>query len=243
MGRTELGDFEDARTVGLVFVKPFLDHSTKVFPEGVKPFGVLLGGCFQFGQDLFGQAVLDLGQDGVVLQHLARDVKRQVLTVDHTGNKTQPWRQQFVCTFGDEDLADIKFQMAFALRIIKIERPHGRKVKKAGIFNRAFGLIVDGFPRIIKRMRIVFVEFLVLFLGDFGFRTGPKGGCLIEGLVTIGLHQNHRNADMIGIGFDDMAELVFFGEFLEFVGQMQGDLGAAAFHFGFGNGVFALAVR
>ena len=63
---------------------------------------------------------------------------------------------------------------------------------------------MDGFPRIIEGVRVMFIKLFVLFFGDFRLRASPKGGRFVQRLVPVALHQNNRNTNMIGIGFDDV---------------------------------------
>jgi hypothetical protein len=55
----------------------------------------------------------------VVLQHLARDVERQIFRVDHAADEAQIGRQQ-VGVVGNEDAAHIEFDLALAVRLEQV---------------------------------------------------------------------------------------------------------------------------
>ncbi len=119
-----------------------------------------------------------------------------------------------------------------------------RHVQQARVFELAFDLVVAPRLRIVEVVRDVFVEFLVLVVGDLGARSGPQrlrrvdrsptrrparpfsSPLLVVGVDRL-LHHLDRDADVIGILAHDVAQPIAVGEFLRVVFQMQRHVGAA----------------
>ena len=141
------------------------------------------------------------------------------------------------------------FRPRGASRFHKIERRVLRYVQQARVFEFAFDLVVAPRLRIVEVVRDVFVEFLVLVVGDVGPRAGPQRLRRVDGLPLIArpsafffaflssasnvcFHHLDGDADVIGILAHDVAQPKRVGELFRIVFQMQRDVGAARGFFG-----------
>ena len=74
----------------------------------------------QFRDHAAGERLAHLHDLRIVLQHLARDIERQILAVDDAAHEAQIGGQQ-LRIIGDEDAPYVKLDMAFAPLIEQIE--------------------------------------------------------------------------------------------------------------------------
>ncbi len=81
----------------------------------------VVGELLQLRDDAASHRLPDLRELRIVLQHLARDVQRQVLAVDDAADEAQIGRQE-VGVVGDEDAADIELDLALARRLEQVKR-------------------------------------------------------------------------------------------------------------------------
>ena len=140
-----------------------------------------------------------------MLQGFAADIERQIFRIHHTTDKPQMARDDIDILIGDEHAFYIKFQARHAIGVEEIEGFGGRDEQQVGIFDCAFGFIVQDQPWLIRLMRDVAVKFLVLFGCDFGFRAHPESGSFVgDDCFAAGFSDCNRKADMVGIGADDV---------------------------------------
>src|SRR3546814_19405608 len=104
------------------------DWSSDVCSSDLIGFAILLGQLVQFGQDAVGDALLDGGEDRAFLNHLPRDVERQVVAVDQPAHEAQVARQ-YLRLVGDEDAADIELHTHGPVRVEQAERTHGYRTQ------------------------------------------------------------------------------------------------------------------
>ena len=65
--------------------------------------------------------MLDRREDGALLDHLARDVERQIARIDEPAHEAQIARQDLRLV-GDEDALNVELDAAFAVGIEQVER-------------------------------------------------------------------------------------------------------------------------
>src|SRR5258708_2981483 len=104
-----------------ILVDAFLDDRAETIPDLLKIFRLLFGELLQFADHPAGYRFADLHQLRIVLQHLARDVERQVFAVDHAADEAQIGRQQ-IGIVGDEHAPHIELHLALARRLEQVER-------------------------------------------------------------------------------------------------------------------------
>ena len=146
----------------------------------------------------------------------------------------------------------------------EIERFVGGDVNDSLEFADPFGRVVNGGQRLVEVVGDVFVELLILLLGDLAFRSGPdrlhRVECLFGGLVDVaatldhlavliahrfraGHVHHHGILHVIGVLLDDGANAPLVQIFFHFVFQVQHDLGAASLLLALLYGVAAVAGR
>ena len=163
----------------------------------------------------------------IVLQHLARDVERQILAVDHAADEAQIGRQQ-VGVVGDEDAADVELDLALARRVEQVERLGRRREQQHRVGLPALGAVMQRHRRLVERAGDLLIGLLVVLRRELRFRPLPQRAGRID-LARLALlrHQLDRKLDVVGIGADDALDLVGLEIFLRVLFQMQDDLGAA----------------
>ncbi len=125
------------------------------------------------------------------------------------------------------------------LAVPQVEGRAAGQVEQLGVLLAALDLGVGPRQGRLEVVADVFVELLVLLVGDFALGSGPEGAGLVDRLVLIGqrllvlllvpflfLHQDGLD-DVVGVLADDGTQLPAVGQVLGLRAQMQGDLGAA----------------
>src|SRR5262245_48495880 len=105
-----------------IAVDSLLQHGPKIVPNLGVSLSLLLRELLEIAQHAAGHALSDRGQDGTFLDHLARDVERQVGRVHEPAHEAQIARQ-YLGVVRDEDALDIKLDAALAIDVEEIERP------------------------------------------------------------------------------------------------------------------------
>src|SRR5271165_6620457 len=204
-----------------VFVEALLKDGAKIIPE----FHVFLGRFVrllpELGQYSLGQRLADTRHHRVRLQHFAADVERQILAVDDATKEAQIRGQEIGPLVGDEYPPHIELDSALPLRVEKIERFSRWNEEKARVFENSFRFGMQSQPRIIEAVADVVIEFIVLLLGDFRFRTGPQGRGGVYRLFLAGVFEYDRQSDMVGIGIHDPTQSGRFEIFMLTVAQMH----------------------
>ena len=132
----EAGDLVELVAPLGVLVEALLDDRAEGLPGLLEAFLVVRGELFQVAQDAVGDRLADRFEHRVLLQHLARDVERQVFRIDDAAHEAKPGRQDLGLV-GDEDAADIELDAALALGIEEVERlprrneERGRSIRAA----------------------------------------------------------------------------------------------------------------
>lgn len=226
MGRGEARQPQQLAAAFPILVEPLLEDRTESGPDLGIGLGIFGGGRLQFADDAGGEAAADLHHLRVVLQHLARQVERQVLAVDDTAHEAQIGRQQ-IGIVGDVDAADIKLHPPLAAGIGEVERRARRNEEQDGVGLPAFHLVVQRQRRFVESHRDGAIGLRVVLRLDLGLRALPQGAGGID-LTRLALvvDQLDGKQDVVGVGPDNALEF----EGLKVLGrlflEMQNDLGA-----------------
>ena len=210
----------------------FLDHGTERVPDFGERFRFLLAEAFQLRDHAAGDGFSDLRELRIVLQHLAGNIERQILAVDHAAHEAQVCRQQ-LGVVGDEDAADIELDLALARLVEQVERLCRRRKQQHGIGLPPLGAIMQRHRGIVEGAGDRLIGLLVVLRREFGFRPLPQRTGRID-LARLAPLRNQidRKLDVVGPGADDPLDLVRFEIFRRVLFQMQDDLGTAREAFG-----------
>ncbi len=148
-------------------------------------FGGILLHFLQDGKDLRRDRRLDLADDRVVLQHLARHVERQIRRIHHAFHEPQPARQQKVDVVADEDVAHVKRKSALLLRHEEVHRRLLRDEQERLELDRALAGERNRLERILEIVRQVLVEFGVLLRLHILLGALPQRHARVEGLGLV----------------------------------------------------------
>ena len=127
----------------------FLDHGAERVPDFGERFRLLVAEAFQLRYHAAGDGFADLRELRIVLQHLAGDVERQILAVDHAADEAQIGRQD-IGVVGDEDAADIELDLALARLVEQVERLGRRRKQQHRIGLPALGAIMQRHRRLVE---------------------------------------------------------------------------------------------
>ena len=207
--------FEEARELGVVLA-PF--------------FGVILGFFIKVLEQAFGDDIAEFADKGRVLHGLAGDVEGKVLAIDHTADETHPVREELGGLGVDEDFFAIERDTGFGLA-----HAHELHVligeEEQGIDDeRGVGLEMQAVGGGVPGVGGEFVEVVVLFVSDVFAGFEPEG---LDGVDTFAV-QVDREANEVGVAFEDFLDALGLGEFGSVFFEVQGD-GAATFLVGGGS--------
>ena len=183
--------------------------------------------AFQLAQDATGQRLADLRHLRIVLQHLARDVERQVLAVDHAAHETQIGRRQ-VGVVGDVDAAHIELHAALAGRIEHVERPARGSKQQHRVGDPALGAVMQRHRGLVECAGDGAIGLGIVLGLELGLRPLPERARRVDlaGLSLLVLELD-RKLDMLRIGPDDALDLVGFEKAFGVGLEVEKDLGAA----------------
>ena len=170
--RGEAGDLEQAVAPLRILVQALLDDRAEILPDLGEFLRLGLGELAELLHDAVGDALADRREDRALLDHLARDVERQVGAVDDEAHEAQPARQD-VGVLGDEDAPDIELVAPLARRIEQVERPRAGDEGEHRIFVPPLGAPVHGQRRLVELAGEAAVELGVFLRLDVGFRLRP----------------------------------------------------------------------
>ncbi len=209
----------------VILVQPFLEHRTEGFPDLIERFGVLRGQGFQLAQDAAGQRLAHLRDLRIVLQHLARDVQRQILAVDDTAHEAQIGGQK-VGVVGDVDAPDIELDAALAGGIEEVERPRRGSEQQHRVGQPSFRLVVERHGGLVEAGGETAIRLLVFFRLDLRFGPLPERARRVD-LTRFGPDELDRKLNVVRIGPDHALDLGGLEVALGVLLQMQHDLGPA----------------
>ena len=145
----EQEQFLDFVLVGLVDLDAFLEHLAELPVETEVILLRFLHHRFQLGEDLGGDALFNLLDDGVFLQDFSRDIERKVIRLDYTLDEAQVTRQQRLAIVHDEDPLHVKVDAVLGAFLLEhVERRLGRQVQQRLELNLALGGVMDGLDRV-----------------------------------------------------------------------------------------------
>src|SRR5271165_2006117 len=148
-GRSESGHLGQAVAPLRVLIEALLDHAAEMLPHLGEFFRLAFGELAELLHDSVGHALADGGENGAFLNHLARDVERQVGAVDDEADETQPARQD-IGVLGDEHPTHVELVATLAGRVEQVERPRTGDEGEHRIFVPPFGPPVQGQRRLVE---------------------------------------------------------------------------------------------
>ena len=202
-----------------------LQHRAEVLPELGVVLGVAAAGL-QLRQHAVGHRAPDAGQHRGGLQHLARDVQRQVLGVHHAHHEAQPGRQQ-AGLVGDEHAPHVQAHPALALALDRLEGLGAGHEQQRREVERALRAPVQRRPGLVEEVAEVAVELGVALLRlDLGLRLAPERRALVRRLVLAVAGDGDRDGDVVGPLADDRLQAEGLEELLGVGLDVQHDVGA-----------------
>src|SRR5262245_62399691 len=125
-----------------IAVDSFLQHGAEIVPNLGVGLRLLLRELVEIAEHAARHALPDRRQDGTFLDHLARDVERQIGRVHEPAHKAQIARQ-YLCFVRDEDALDIKLDAAVAIDVEQVERSRTGNKREGGILVPTLGTEMD----------------------------------------------------------------------------------------------------
>ncbi len=225
--RREARQGEQLAAALVVFVESFLEDRAEGIPDLDPGLGLLGRRAFHLADHAGRKAIADLHDLRVVLQHLARQVERQVLAVDHAAHEPQIGRQE-VGIVGDVDAPHIELHPPLAAGIGQIEGRRGRHEQQHGVGLPALDLVVQGERGLVERHGDRAVGLGVVLRLQLRLRPLPQraGGVDLPGLALV-VQKLDGEEDVIGVGADHALQLERLQIARRIVLQVQDDLGAA----------------
>jgi hypothetical protein len=161
---------------------PFLHHRPELDPELLVGLAVVLQQLLEPLDDLLDEVLADRLDLAVLLEHLARDVEREILRVDDAAHEAQPFGQELAALVHDEDAADVELDtIVAALAVVEVVgRAGGDEEERAGL-EGAFEPGRDAEHRGLVVVGDVFVELVELARLDLALGAGPDRLHRVEG--------------------------------------------------------------
>ena len=219
----------------------------EILPHFLELLRLTLRELAELLHDAVGHALADRGEDRALLDHLARDVERQVGAVHDEAHEAQPARQE-VGVLGDEDAAHIELVAPLADGIEQVERPRAGDEGEHRIFVPSLGPPVHGQRRLVELAGEAAIELGILLRRDVGLRLRPDRRAVRDPLRLRArlLDEIDRHGDAARMIADDPLDPPRVEEFLRLGVQMEDDARAAdgrGVERERGDGKGALAVR
>ena len=223
--------------------QPLFEHRTELAPELEVVAGALLLHLLERAQGLLDELLADRLDLPVLLQHLARDVEREIVRVDHALDEAQVRRQELAALVHDEDALDVQLYAALHLGVVDVEGRAAGDVEERVRLERALHLDGDRAERRGPVVRDVLVELFVLAVGHLRLRAVPDRLHRVEGLVAEADGVRHE----VGVALDDVAQDVVARVVAQALlvvvrVQVQGDGGAARLALAVGDRVRAASL-
>ena len=225
----------DPILVGEVAVDPLLDHAPEVAPEREVVLGLALGQLLDHGEDLLDDLLLDLADEAVLLEHLARDVEREVVAVDHAPDEAQVLGEERVAVVHHEHALDVELDPARGVAHVEVEGGTLGEEQEPRELLAALDGEVRARQRRLPVVADVLVELLVLLVGDVLLGASPErlgrvdrlagGGRL--GLVALALGLDPLELDRVSqevrVALDQVAQPVAVGVLVLVLLEVQHD--------------------
>ena len=155
-------------------------------PKFSKNFSYVLAVVVAHGFELGGDLLLDAAGDqlelAVVLEHLARDVEREVLRVDKALHKAEVIGQQVGALLHDQNAGSVELQTLFIVAGVVVHRRLGRDEQQRVVGRGALGRRVDHLERVLPVVELLLVEVVVLLGRDLVFVLLPQRHHAVERL-------------------------------------------------------------
>ena len=239
LGATRLREHQVQQPVAEFVARgePFLQHGAELRPQRAHGVRLVLLQALDRVQRLLGRERPDRLDLPVVLQHLARDVQRQIFAVDHALQEPQPLRQQRLPVVHDMDAFDVELHpLGDPVAVIQVERGLGGDEQENAGVERPLHAGQDRGDRVLPVVREVPVELVILLVGHLAARAGPdcfhRVQCLVLGdglrqhaldrragvvehwLLSLDPHPD-RVRDEVGVLLDDLLQYRRVGVVLE----------------------------
>ena len=157
-----------------VGIQPEFQLQPKVAEEFLVSLAVVVQHGQQLAVDLLLQPPGDDLQLAVVLQHLARDVQRQILRIDQALDEPEIVRQEIGALVHDQHAAGIQLQALFVLAGVIVERCARRDEQQRVVRRRALGGGIDHARGVLVVAEFLFIERVVLLGRDLVFVLLPQ---------------------------------------------------------------------
>ena len=162
-----------------------------------------------------------------MLQHLTRNVQRQVGRIDKALHKAEVFGQKLLALLHDHHAVGVELQAALEVLRAEIERRLLGNEQQRRVGKHALGADVQHAHRLVEIIEVVAVERVVLFLCDLVFVLVPQRDAAVQRLVLIhrfvfvlgdfllllppDLHLD-RIADVVAVFLDQRGQTVFLQE-------------------------------
>ena len=219
----------------------------------------------QLRLDLLAEVCGDELELAVMLQHLTRDVQRQVGGVDHAARERVARRQKVGASVHDHDAGAVELETGIGVARVHICRDLGRDEQQRAVGDQTLGVDADDGQRVVIVVELFLVKRDALLIGRLLAAALPDGDHAVDGLLLgLGDHlhlrlaffvllagvdpvalldvHDDRPADIVGVLADEHHELPVFevgGVFLaRLIGlDVHDDVGADGVLLRLGDGV------
>ena len=229
-GSFKAQEFGDSVTMSVVGGDAFFEEAGEAGVVLTPFFGIVLSFFIKVLEQAFSDDIAEFAYKSRVLHGLAGDVEGEVLAIDHAADETHPVREELGGLGVDEDFfaieGDTGFGLAHAheLHVLIGEEEQGIDDERGvGLEMQAVG---GGVPGVSGE----FVEVVVLLVGDVFAGFEPEG---LDGVDAFAV-QVDREANEVGVAFEDFLDALGLGEFGSVFFEVQGD-GTATFLVGGGS--------
>ena len=157
-----------------------------------------------------------------MLDHLTRDIEREVGGIDDPADKAQVAGKN-VSIVGDEHAFDVELDAAFAVGIEQIVRPRAGDESERRVFLASLGAEMNGEGRLVELPGDAAIEVGIVGSRDLGPWLGPECGAVgdLSGLRAGLLDNRDRHGHVPGLGLDDPFERMALGIVAGIVHQME----------------------
>ena len=159
--------------------------------------------------DLLAEVRGDELELAVVLQHLARDVQRQVGGVDHAARERVARRQKIGASVHDHDAGAVELETGVGVARVHICRDLGRDEQQRAVGDQTLGVDADDGQRVVIVVELFLVKCDALLIGRLLAAALPDGDHAVDGLLLgLGDHLHLRLAVFVLLaGVDPVALL------------------------------------
>ena len=207
-----------------------LDLAAEGGPELLVLLRVVLLHLLQLALDLLLQGVGDHLQLPVVLEDFTADVQGEVGGVHHALDEAEVVGQQVGALVHDHHAGGVELQALLVLPGVEVVGGFWGDIQQGLVGHRTLGAGVDDGQGVLPVHELLFVEAVVLLVGDLGLGPLPQGdhgvdglpllhrlplglvvvpGVLGLGLLAVVLHLHDDGvADVVGVLLDELLELI-----------------------------------